>query len=285
MQEGTSMTITTEVEFFTPAMAKEMLTHNHVNRNIRERVHQAYRKDMEMGRWVMTGEAIQISEEGNLLNGQHRMTALSNCTHTDGVEFLVVRGLPERAQLLMDQGAPRSIADMLKLEGGEGVKNATISAAIARWLTLAPEPDAEFMGKLKSKVSAAAALDTFRAYPDKIVRAAEMGASTRKSTFTMSTAAVGYCYFHFANIDEQMAQRYFWSWTELAFDPEGDPRKAAFQRIQRMLTDEQVKHGPLLTMATVSTMTRTWNAWRQGEQMEIVHVRGRQGWIPPVKPI
>lgn len=278
------MDIESKVEFWTPAMAKDILAHNQVNRNLRERVHQAYRKDMEDGRWVMTGEPIQISESGALLNGQHRMTALSNCTHTDGIDLLVVRGLPDRAQLLMDQGAPRSIADMLKLEGGD-VKNATICAAIARWLTLAPEPDAEFMGRLKSKVSAAAALDTFRAYPDKIIRAAEVGTSTRKSTFTMSTAAVGYCYFHFANIDVAAADRYFWSWSELSFAERGDPRKAAFQRIQRMLTEPDVHRGPILTMATVSVMTRTWNAWRRGEEVEIVHVKGREGWIPPVKPI
>jgi hypothetical protein len=277
--------LTSNVEFWTPEMAKDILKHNHVNRNLRERVHQAYRKDMEDGRWTMTGEPIQISESGSLLNGQHRMTALANCTKTEGVYLLTVRGLEEKTQLLMDQGAPRSIADMLKLEGGDGVKNATICAAIARWLTLAPEPDSEFMGRLKSKVSAAACLDTFRANPDKIVRAAEVGTATRKSTFTMSTAAIGYCYFHFANIDTQWADRYFWSWSEMSWAAEGDPRKAAYKRIQRMLVDSDVKHGPILSMATVSVMTRSWNMWRRGEESDIIHTRGREGWIPPVKPI
>jgi hypothetical protein len=274
-----------KVEFWTPSMAKELLQHNHVNRNLRERVHQAYRKDMEDGRWTMTGEAIQISENGNLLNGQHRMTALKNCTKTEGVYLLVVRGLEERTQLLMDQGAPRTIADMLKLEGGEGIKNATICAAIARWLTLAPVPDHEFASKLKSKVSAAACLDTFRADTEAIIRAAEVGTNTRKSTFPMSTAAIGYCYYHFAKIDVGWADRYFWSWSEMAWSTEGDPRKAAFRRIQRMLVDQDVKHGPLLSMATVSVMTRSWNMWRRGEEADAIMTKSREGWIPPVRPI
>jgi hypothetical protein len=71
----------------------------------------------------------------------------------------------------------------------------------------------------------------------------------------------------------------------MAWSTEGDPRKAAFRRIQRMLVDQDVKHGPLLSMATVSVMTRSWNMWRRGEEADAIMTKSREGWIPPVRPI
>lgn len=281
------MTIEATVEFITPTKAKELLTHNHVNRSVRERVVMAYRKDMEDGHWLMTGEPIQFSKAGNLLNGQHRLTALSHCTGIKGVNMFVVRGLPETAQLLMDQGAPRSIADMLKLEGGDAMKNAVIVAAIARWLTLAPVPDKDFDSKLRRKCSSAAALATYRENPHTLARAAEQGTHVRNTGtgFPVSVAALGYCYFHFAEIDVQAANQFFFAFTDLSFMESGDPRKAAYQRIVRLLSDEQMKHGKMMSVATVSVLTRAWNMWRTGVEADTILVRGREGWIPPAMPV
>jgi hypothetical protein len=279
------MTITTTIERITPAQAKDILKANNiVNRKLRERVHQAYRKDMEQGRWQMTGEAIQFDTEGHLLNGQHRLTALSNA-NVEHIEFLIVRGLPTNTQLLMDQGSARSIADAIRFESGDKAKYWTICAAISRWLTLAPVPDAEFAGKLKSKCSTAAALETYRTHTDQIIRAAEKSMFVRNSQFPVSVSSVGYCYFHFAQLDVQAADRYFYSWTDLAFDKEGDPRKAGYKRISMLLADDTMRHGPLLTHATVSVMTRSWNSWRRGEKEDTIPVKRNGAIIPPERPI
>ena len=280
------MSIEAKVETITPAMAKEILAKNKSNRKLRDGVVKAYRTDMEAGHWAMTGEPIQISETDQLLNGQHRMTALAGCTFVEGIPMLVVRGLPDESQLLMDQGTSRTIADMLKLEGGAGIKNVTVVAAIARWLTLAPVPNEEFENYLKRKCSAAAALETYRNHTDALSRAAERGVHIRNvNPLPMSISALGYCYFQFAHIDSEKADQYFYAFTDLAFHPEGDPRKAAFNRIAKMLSDEEMKHGKMLAISTVSVLTRSWNQWRRGEQADTILIRSREGWIPPVKPI
>jgi hypothetical protein len=112
-------------EVITPAEAKELLEENRVNRKLRPGVVEAYRRDMEEGRWGDTGEPIQISRTGGLMNGQHRMTALAGSS-CEGVEFLVVRGLDDAAQTMMDQGAQRGVADALKISQGH-IKNASRS--------------------------------------------------------------------------------------------------------------------------------------------------------------
>jgi hypothetical protein len=101
----------------------------------------------------------------------------------------------------------------------------------------------------------------------------------------MSVSALGYCFFQFANLDIERTEQYFYAFTDLAFHDEGDPRKAAFNRIAKMLNDEEMKHGQMLVIATVSVLTRSWNMWRKGVQADTILVRSREGWIPPVKPV
>jgi len=58
---------------------------------------------------------IYISATGKLLDGQHRLTAL---THTDRtIQFLVAYGLPDSAFVYFDQNRPRSLRDALQTNG------------------------------------------------------------------------------------------------------------------------------------------------------------------------
>ena len=58
------------------------------------------------------GGTIIISDTGNLLDGQHRLTAV---THTDKrIRFTVQRGLPEEAFVYLDQNRTRSLKDTLQ---------------------------------------------------------------------------------------------------------------------------------------------------------------------------
>ena len=58
---------------------------------------------------------IYISETGKLLDGQHRLTALTQTNRT--MQFLVAYGLPESAFVYFDQNRPRSLRDALQTSG------------------------------------------------------------------------------------------------------------------------------------------------------------------------
>ena len=72
---------------------------------------------------------IFMSNTGKLLDGQHRLTALTHTNKT--IPFLVVRGLPEATFVYFDQSRPRAAKDALRVRG---VRNAGKVAAVTKLL-------------------------------------------------------------------------------------------------------------------------------------------------------
>ena len=74
--------------------AQRWLSNNTTNRPLRAKAVAALMGDMENGRWSFTGEPVQISRTGQLLNGQHRLTAFVESS-LNSLDFLDVTGLPD----------------------------------------------------------------------------------------------------------------------------------------------------------------------------------------------
>jgi hypothetical protein len=117
-----------------PNLAKAWLGKNPSNRRLRVSTVSAFAADMRSGNWLETHQGIAIDEDGNLVDGQHRLQAIveSGCT----VRLLVTRGLPvavkgKRIKTMdaVDRGAQRSLADQLGIS--HGWKNPFQVAAIA----------------------------------------------------------------------------------------------------------------------------------------------------------
>lgn len=114
-----------------PDMARRMLAHNKINRNIRPAKVNTYASDMTAGRWTIDTNAICTDPDGYLLNGQHRLNAVIKSGTT--VLFAIMRNVPRDAMKNMDTGAARSPGDTLRFAGE---RNANNLAAIARQLVL-----------------------------------------------------------------------------------------------------------------------------------------------------
>lgn len=101
-----------------PAMARRVLSKNTHNRPLTELHIRRLMDEMKSGRWKYNGEAIKWSSNDVLLDGQHRLTALSRMPDDfPAIPFLVVRGLSPDSQDTMDQGRKRSAGDQLNLDG------------------------------------------------------------------------------------------------------------------------------------------------------------------------
>lgn len=105
--------ITASVVEVTPSMAREMLKRNTRNRALSQAILKHYIKDMVDGKWKDSASQIQISMEGNLLNGQHRLTAIVRSGTTQ--IFTVTEGLEDSTHTVMDLGKGRSTGDALKI--------------------------------------------------------------------------------------------------------------------------------------------------------------------------
>lgn len=111
----------------TPEMATRWLERNKANRPLRLHKVDQYARDMQGGKWELTG-TIEFDTNGDLIQGQHRLSAVvkSGCT----VGMFVLRGISPDAQRVMDSGIARTAADNLHMD--KGIKNAVAVASIAR---------------------------------------------------------------------------------------------------------------------------------------------------------
>jgi hypothetical protein len=116
-----------EIATITPEQAKRMLARNHKNRPLNPHHVSRMSIDMQKGNWIVNGDAIRLSDSGDLMDGQHRLNA---CV-SSGVSFdtLIVRGLKEDAARTIDGGRKRSVADKFNMDG---VKNAKALATALR---------------------------------------------------------------------------------------------------------------------------------------------------------
>lgn len=121
--------ITTTIETWGPAEAAAALATMKRNRLLSPMTARKYANDMAAGRWQFTGESIQFDEDECLINGQHRCTGLASLPPETRITFLVVRGIPDDAQMVMDQGRIRQTGQQLQMRG---VRNAAMVAGGVR---------------------------------------------------------------------------------------------------------------------------------------------------------
>lgn len=97
------------------AAAILLKNHNFKNRGLKKHQKQFLQGQIDSGKFVYNGETIIVGDNGQILNGQHRLAA---CVATGKpIEVLMVFGVPAAAFVTVDQGARRGGADVLCIEG------------------------------------------------------------------------------------------------------------------------------------------------------------------------
>lgn len=248
-------TPTAEVYLVTPAVAKRWLKRNVRNRPIRDRVVNAYARDMVAGNWRMTGEAIKFDTNGALSDGQHRLTAVVKAGIS--VHMLVVRGILPESQAVMDSGSKRSQSDALTLNG---TANAPLIVSTARLGLRYPElgfVSASDVVKSPTNSEVAAFIED----NPSIHRSTEMGHRFYRSGIDAAPSVISLCYMRLAVIDIWAASEFFASTAEMRTNGPGDPRLALARRLSALRADKVRRD----TAVELSLILRAWNKWRKGE--------------------
>ncbi len=105
------------ITMVTPELAEKILQSNHENqRTLKQHVVDSYTRAMKAGLWTAgNGETIKFSEKGDLIDGQHRLTAVIKSGTS--VPMMVMTGIKEKFLTCIDNGAPRNLGDALKVTG------------------------------------------------------------------------------------------------------------------------------------------------------------------------
>lgn len=102
----------------TPDMAREMLTHNMKNnRRLNHNTVKRYARIMKAGGWNLTHQGIAFDDNGELIDGQHRLEAIA--ASNTPVSMLVTRGVEhaEGEAFTIDTGTKRSTQNILQISG------------------------------------------------------------------------------------------------------------------------------------------------------------------------
>jgi len=117
----------------TPELATEWLAKNKTNRRINELHLRFLVEEIVSGRWKCNGDAIRFDDAGNLLDGQHRLMAITRTGKP--LEFVVVTGLDHNSFATMDVGKKRSWSDALSVLGEDNpILLASSAAACLKYL-------------------------------------------------------------------------------------------------------------------------------------------------------
>lgn len=250
----------------TPALAESLLAKNPRNRKFSGANYGTVKRAIERGEWLVNGEAIKVSENGYILDGQHRCRAVVETGIT--IRTFIIEGLPDETQDTMDTGKSRSLGDILAIHGEA---NATSLAALVR-KTIITE---------RWGVKAATA-GTGTGYPltnreclewlklngwvrDYVHPGRKIGRST-----PISGTLAGVLMRLFDNLDTEDSN-YFWARLEDGLELTEDSPIYVLRRAFRIMNEDNKGERNQRYVAAITI--KAWNAYRAGESIGLLKFR------------
>lgn len=243
---------TVEIITVTPELAESWLARNSNNRNLRKAVVAGYARDMLAGEWVLNGETIKFDTRGQLIDGQHRLSAV--VAAETPAPMIVVHGVESDVMDTVDAGAKRSYADALKLQG-EG--NTTTLAAVARRAVMWTKGARTNTGAIRPTPRE---MNTFiDAHPQ--IRASADVAARLSSRTLLPASVIGLCHWLFSAIDADEAD---WFLARIA-DGDGLSSNHPVAALRSRIVKMRVGGGRVNETEALALTIYAWNAHRSGE--------------------
>lgn len=246
-----------EWELIDPTTAALYLRRNKKNRRVRHGHVMALARDLAGDAWALTGETIKFDLDGNLIDGQHRLSAVVEVKRP--AWFLVVRGLSSSVMGVLDQNARRTAADALALND---FSNTNVLAAVARIGISWDEGLIRFASQGQPrKVTHSEVLSWVSSHPAAIGSAAQ--AETWRKTIPARPAVIGFARYLTSGVNGAESLCFFDDLAEYRTAGSGDPRHALLRRLNKARDNRE----RLTTVSELYLFLRVWNAVRTGEAL------------------
>ena len=225
-------------------------------------------RQIEDGKFEMTGQGAIFDREGHLLDGQHRCHAVIQ-TGT-AVPINVVWGVDPDAQDKMDQGVVRGFDGALQMDG---VPYAKEIASGAR-LIYSFEQRGVVNGAGIGRVAIPELREVVERHP-LLYDGGRVAASTNGHGLRYPRAVSCALYTLFAEVDQEDAEAFFEKLASGAGLEEGDPIFA----LRRVIIQEMSKQYHFDNLVLSALTIKAWNKWREGGKIH--SLRWRQGGAAP----
>lgn len=244
----------------TPEMAAELLVHNKVNRSILKDRVKFYAKAMREGRWHLTGQAVIVSDEGMLIDGQHRLHAClaSECSFPT----VIIRGVPTAAMRHIDEGKPRSSGDVMEFEG---IANGKKVAAIVNLIIGYEQRSLTSSSATRLHAHRDALIARYERDSEGIRTAVEVGERSQRAQ-KASPAMWGALWYLTSSLSSELAAEFVDGASSGIGLSEGDARLAFRNWIINRQVRGQTTQGRVLMLTGINA----WNAWVSGRKVRNV---------------
>lgn len=252
-----------KIEAIGPETAKYVLEKkNPSNRKIRKRTVKQYASDMSKGKWQITGDPIRYDKDGNLIDGQHRLSAILESGVT--IQTAVIYDLERSSQDVIDTGAKRSAANALQMR--TSMKNATSMAAIAR---IGINYERGTFKTTKSRMADVTHSEVVDWVDANYGSVEEIFYTTQKlgKYVNGSVAAMMWAFYHLYTINPVEAKKFLQDLVDLKSGGKGDPRATLYRTLMQL---SQARMPHTRTAMTVYAIFKAWNAMRQGKEIHII---------------
>lgn len=257
-----------------PELAKEMLAKNTAgNRKISLSNVERYASDMITQDWIINGDTIKFSTEGELLDGQHRLTAIAESGEAQ--VLLIVWGLDKSAMTTVDAGRKRTYSNILDMRG---VTNHALVAALAarvwHWhhgnygtAHVARIENAKYTNSIPSSAQKDVIMEKYeKAYGITFEAAASFGhkASIKRKGITGSTYALAWVLL--SGIDKNLREKFFHEiLVESKSSKSGYPIVTLTNRLANVVKGDGLDNVDQLDM-----IFTVYNNWLRGKEMQTI---------------
>lgn len=243
----------TRTGLVTPEIAGWLLDLNTANRPLQKGAVHRFVQILKAGLWQLTGEAVIVSREGQLNDGQHRLHAIMAASMPAPLD--VRFGIAREAFAATGTGTRRTASQAVAITGA---KNASAQAAIARLLV---HHDAGQMAKASLQVEPQLVLETIQAEP----LIAEIAAMTSRHRFAPARTAP-------FSLILLLAARATTMEKVAAFAAVVNSGRAAAEtdpayQLHLRLRDAALRKERLSQVDVAALAVRAWNAWIQGREL------------------
>lgn len=262
----------------TPELAAKILAdHNEGNRNIFPTAVERYVGLIARGAWVAETESIDFDNDGNLIDGQNRLTAIVQAGHA--VDNVVRWGVDQRARMTKDMGVARVPAHGLAIRG---FKNVSALAAIAKLayhyensrLASINAPDSQIgHDELANFIVANPGLEDAASF----ISSAHVCTRLR----LLPTSIGGFIYYFAAKTRTPDAARAFFE--RLASADDTSPRSVTRILRERLHHNRHTSKAKLPNKELIALCIKTWNAYATKRPVGTLRWRS-EGNVPEAFP-
>lgn len=248
----------------TPTLAKDLLLKNNSNRRVSKETVSSYSNDMREKRWKEnTAEFIKIAEDGEILDGQHRLLAIieSDCN----IYFHIAYGVSKSVFDVLDTGKIRSSGDVFSIERIEN--SAIISASIKSYLALSKNHKADLNSSSKShKLTNTIILEEYKRRPEFWQEVASFShKSYRNFAHILPASFIGTLYSYFYDVSPEESRNFI---NQLC---SGESiTNSSISVLRQSLLKDKVSQRKMQPQDRLAIIVKTWNAFRLGKNYRIM---------------